>query len=148
MPRVAGGRKGLETYPTSGRSGNSGQAAIAFATDATPYEQTDGQAPLSIITTSINLRAGSRVKVEGLAVVVGSVAPAQVILTSPNVASVESIQSFAPSDFRTLNFLGITDPQPDGPLTIGLSIAVQGGGGAIVDSAGPTVLVLTEIPAS
>lgn len=148
MPRVTGGRKGLETYPTATRNGNAGQPAISFATSATPYEQTSGQAPINIITASINLNAGSRVKVEGLTPFQGSVSSASAVLTSPNVPSVEAIQSFAPSDFRTLNFLGITDVQPAGPLTIGLAIAVPDGDGARIDSAGPIVLVLTAIPAS
>lgn len=152
MPRVAGGRKGLETYPTSGRQSGSGQAgAIAFATSTTPYERTGGQPPLNIITASINLRAGSQVKVEGMAAYTGSGAPARAVLTSPQVDSVEAIQSFAPSDsadYETLNFLGITSVQPAGLYTIGLSIAVVGDSGAAVNYEGPTVLVLTEIPAS
>lgn len=118
------------------------------ATSSTPYERVSGEPPLNIITASINLRAGSQVKVEGLAVISGTVSPGRAILTSPQVASVEALQSFGPTDaadFRTLNFLGVTAVQPAGLFTIGLSIAVDTGAGATIDSAGPTVLVLTEI---
>lgn len=149
MARVAGGRKGLETYPTPNRQSGAGQqGAIVFVTSSTPYEQTSGQAPINIISASINLRAGSQVKVEGLATMSGSGAPARVALTSPQVAGVEALKSFAPSDFLTLNFLGITAVQPAGLFTVGLSISIPSGNGAVIDSAAPTVLVLTEIPAS
>jgi hypothetical protein len=101
-----------------------------------------------IAVASINLSAGSRVKVEGLACFDGSVAPGRAILTAPAVSSVNASQSFGVAldlSFRTCNLLTMTDPQPAGLFTIGLSIEVVGDPGARIDIAGLTVLTLTEI---
>ena len=134
MPRVTGGRKGLETYPQARQVSPS--STVVFVTSGAAYNQIQGNAPENIISASINLQAGSQVKVEGLASVVGSVATGRALLTSPSVSSVVSNESFGTTEgtnYRTLNFLGVTGPQPAGLFTIGLAIAVVGSAGARVE---------------
>lgn len=153
MSRVIGrGRYVSETYPTPrSESVSPVQPAFAFDQNTTTYGVTEGDPPALIATANINLSAGSRVKIEGLASFDGAVAAGRAILSTPSLPELSTVigsQSFGVAEdlsFRTCNFLAVSDPQPAGPLTIGLTIEVTGNAGAHIDIAGATVLTLTEI---
>jgi hypothetical protein len=150
MARVIGrGRYVSETYPTPrAESIAPVQPAFAFDQNSTQYSVTEGDPPLMIASASINLSAGSRVKIEGLASFDGAVAAGRAILSSsviPNTLASQVSFDAADASFQTCNYLGMSDPQPSGPLTIGLFIEVSGNPGAHIDAAGSTVLTLTEI---
>lgn len=153
MGRVIGwGRYKGETYPIAKEQPSPPVTpAFAFDQNTTTYTVVEGDAPLQIASASIDLQAGSTVKIEGLAFFQGSVAAGSAGMTSPSAADVvvagQSFTAAVGSNQRTCNYLAVTGPQPAGVLTIGLFIAVQGGAGAQIDFAGPTVLTLTEIPA-
>lgn len=140
-----------ETYPTRRAEGASASPAFAFDENSDAYSAVVGDANLQIASASITLSAGSRVKIEGLACIIGSVAAGRAVVTSPLFSTVNASQSFnaaAGSNVRTCNFLAVSDPQPAGLVTIGLFIAVTGSAGARVDASGLTLLTLTEIPAT
>jgi hypothetical protein len=142
-------RLGSETYPQPKQA--AAQFSVVYVSDPTAYHQTQGSPSLLVVSGTINLQPGSRVKVEGMVTFVGSVAAGRAILSSPQDPGVIGNASFdvaQGSNYRTLNFIGFTDVQPAGPYTIGLFLDVNGSAGARIDSAGPSVLVLTEIPAS
>lgn len=151
MARVIGRNRG-ETYPVARPEGAVPvQRAFAFDQNSTSYTQIADAPFVQIAIATINLIAGSRVKVEGLASVIGSVAAGRAFISTSMIPGLVGSQSFGITDglnFRTMNLLGITGPQPDGPLTIGLVIEVNGNVGARIDSAGMTVLTLTEILAT
>jgi len=150
MARVIGrGRYIGETYPTRRAEGTPIiQPAFAFDQNATEYTAIEGDPNLQIASASITLVAGSRVKIEGLVCFTGSVASGRGVVTSPLFSLVNASQSFDVGDFRTCNFLSVSDPQPAGLVTIGLFVTVLGNAGARIDAAGLTALTLTEILAT
>jgi len=149
---IAGrGRYARETYPERSPQVPQPLSMFAFDQNTDNFNQVQGAGPLTIATATINVAPGSRIKVEAVACVVGSVAAGIAIIFTSAILSDVASQSFdtAPgTDHRTANYLGVTDPQPGGSVTVNLQITVSGAPGARVDQAGMTVLVLTEIPAA
>lgn len=147
------GRHAHETYPTRHPTSGGTVPAFAFDQNTNSYLITAGDPATQIASVIINLSAGSRVKIEGMASFDGAVAAGRAVLSTaslPELSGVVGSQSFGTTEdlsFRTCNYLAISDPQPAGPLTIGLNITVTGNSGARIASAGATVLTLTEIPA-
>ena len=151
MNIIGRGRYARATYPE--RSPRLAAPFARFALDQTSnaFSQIDGAPPIQIATATINVAPGSRIKVEAVAVVLGSVASGAAVLFTLAIPSVVAIQSFGiaqDSDTRTCNYLGVTAPQLGGSVTVSIDIGVSGATGARVDNIGVTVLTLTEIPAS
>jgi hypothetical protein len=141
------GRRGGETYPERPGGGGGSGGAFAFEQNSTAYSFGVGTVA-QIASATINVSAGSRIKIEGLACFLGSVAAGEASLDTPSVSSVIATQSFDSSDGtnrRTCNYLGVTGIQPGGPVTVILNITVAGSAGAHIDSQGDTMLTLTEV---
>jgi len=149
MGFIIGKRSSGETYPVAKEQPVAVQPDFAFDQNTNTYTQVEGAPATQIAVATINLQAGSSVKIEGSASFIGSVAAGVGALTSPGSASpVFGAQSFGTtvgSNLQTCSYLAMTDPQPSGPFSIGLFISVSGNAGAQIDYAGPTVLTLTEI---
>lgn len=142
------GRLAGETYPEPRSASSSPQPATAFDQNTDAYTVTTGDPPLQIASASITVAAGSRIKIEGLASFDGFVAAGRALLSSPAVATVSASQSFNAADglnFRTCNYLAVTDPQAGGPVTVALQLEVVGSPGSNVSSTSGTVLILTEL---
>ena len=150
MSRVIG-RKGGETYPERRSVGaSSGFGAFAFDQNENSYQATSIGPSVQIATATINVAAGSRVKIEGLASFLASVAGGVARLSVPDlITDLVAAQSFGTTEgtnFRTLNLLGVTDPQSAGPVVVNLLISVNSGiGSAQVNDSGKTCLTLTEV---
>ena len=146
---IGRGRYARATYPERARSlPPAPSPSFAFDQNTNSYFQISGDPSVQIASATISLSAGSRVKVEALASVIGSVAPGRAYISTPSVDSLLGTQSFdiaVGSNYRTLNLLGLTDAQVAGPLTVVLFLDVDGNAGARVDGFGLTVLTLTEI---
>lgn len=146
MPYVTK-RFGGETYPERPAGSGVSALAFAFAQDSTPYSIDVGSSQ-QVASASITVAAGSRIKIEGLAVFLGSGADGAASLDTPSVSSVIATQSFNTPDGtnrRTCNYLGVTATQPGGLVTVVLNLAVAGSPGAHIDSQGDTMLTLTEV---
>lgn len=160
-PTGPGGTPGVpgDTGPTgpagaqgvTGPTGPNGSgAAFAFDRNQNTYTRVAGEPTVTIASASITVGAGSRIKIEGFTGIFGSVAPGVAFLLTPNIGgSYLAIQSFGTAvgeNFRTLNYLAVTDPQPAGLVVVDLYIAVQGDPGAQADGgADGTCLTITEI---
>jgi len=122
-------------------------------TDRNAYHQIAGAATISVASATITLKANSRVRVDAMIEVQGSVAAGRALLRAADALNVPlndntAEQSFgitAGLDFRTINLLTFLDPQPAGDLTVHLTLDVNGGAGARVDGNGVSNLSLTEI---
>jgi hypothetical protein len=151
---IGRGRYARAAYPERSPQAAQPLGAFAFYQSDNFFTQVAGDPPLQIATATINVAPGSRIKVEAVAVVIGTVAPGIALLFSPEILIVVVSQSFdtpVGANNRTLNYLGVTDPQPGGPVTVNIDITVSVSGGppgASVSNAGVTVLTLTEIPAA
>jgi hypothetical protein len=149
MHIIGRGRYAREAYPERS-SAIQVPPAFVFYQASTGWHQIAGAATIVIASATITLQAGSRVKIEALAPADGSVAAGRMFIQTdaPGTTSVLGSQSFGTAtqdEFRTCNYLAVSDPQPGGPLTVNLQLTVNGNGGARIDESGLTVLTLTEI---